>query len=270
VTLITDQLRVAARRFPDEIGFTVAGVGDLTFAEWHTNSSRFARGLIAAGVEPGDRVALALTPRDGLRFVIAYAGTHKAGGVAVPVNVRMSAGEVTGLLRHSEPKVAVVSDSLRNLVDASVVPSLSTVVVAGQKPADDAGSPFEVVAWDDVPAGDDTDVQVPRESDDLAEILYTSGTTSTPKGVAIRHSNSALVVLSDPEWTGKSWLHASPMFTMAGLTFVYQSMRMGMRTLYLPRFDAGEWLRLVQAERPAATFLVPAMVELLMSHPDLG
>jgi acyl-CoA synthetase (AMP-forming)/AMP-acid ligase II len=113
-------------------------------------------------------------------------------------------------------------------------------------------------------------VQVPRESDDLAEILYTSGTTSTPKGVAIRHSNSALVVLSDPEWTGKSWLHASPMFTMAGLTFVYQSMRMGMRTLYLPRFDAGEWLRLVQAERPAATFLVPAMVELLMAHPDLG
>src|SRR5581483_1947380 len=105
VTLITDQLRLAADKFPDEVGFTVVGTGELTLGDWHRQSSRFGRGLIKRGVRPGDRVALLLSPVDGLRFVVAYAATHKAGAVAVPVNVRMTPGEVAGVLRHCEPTV---------------------------------------------------------------------------------------------------------------------------------------------------------------------
>ena len=261
MTLIPDQLRLVAGKHADQVGFTAAGVGDLTLGEWHTTSSRFGRGLIELGVEAGDRVALVFSPGDALKFVVAYAATHKAGAVAVPVNVRMTPGEVAGVLAHCEPTVVVASASLLHLVPRDL-PGLRALVSTEKSDGD-------VRAWDDVPAGDDSDLQVERDGDDLAEILYTSGTTGMPKGVAVRHSNSALFLLNDPEWTGRAWLHASPMFTMAGITFVYQPMRMGLRTLYLPKFDAAEWLRLVATERPQATFLVPSMVELLLAHPDL-
>jgi acyl-CoA synthetase (AMP-forming)/AMP-acid ligase II len=77
-----------------------------------------------------------------------------------------------------------------------------------------------------------------------------------------------MVTLTQPTYSGKVWLHASPMFTFAGLTFVYQPMRMGMRTVYQPKFDAGGYLRLVAEHQAMCLFLVPAMAELLIAHPD--
>ncbi|HWA67984.1 MAG TPA: AMP-binding protein [Mycobacteriales bacterium] len=240
MALIPDQLRWAADHLADEPGFVVHGVGSITYGEWNDTASRLAHGLVDAGVHAGDRVALVMRPEDGLAFVQAYAAIHKAGAVAVPVNVRMAPNLVEGVLKHCEPAVTVVAPELSHLAPGGV-------------------------GWQTLLADDSTDVQVDRDSDDLAEILYTSGTTSAPKGVAIRHSNSALVITSEPQWSGRPWLHACPMFTFSGLTFVYQPMRMGMYTLYLPKFDTGEWLSLIESTRPKCVFLVPAMVELLLA-----
>jgi long-chain acyl-CoA synthetase len=63
-------------------------------------------------------------------------------------------------------------------------------------------------------------------------------------------------------------LHGAPMFTFAGIAFIYNPMKMGMVGLYLPKFDAGRWLELVERERPIMTMLVPAMAELIVAHPD--
>ena len=90
MALIPDQLRWAASHLPDEPGFLVHGSGGITYGEWDATASRIAHGLIDAGVKAGDRVALVMRPEDGLAFVQTYAAIHKAGGVAVPVNVRMS------------------------------------------------------------------------------------------------------------------------------------------------------------------------------------
>jgi acyl-CoA synthetase (AMP-forming)/AMP-acid ligase II len=258
VALIPDQLRWAAEHVPDEIGFAVDGVGELTQGQWHTDSSRLARGLIGLGVGPGDRVALVLLPNDALTFVVSYAATHKAGGVAVPVNTRMSPAEVRGVLSHCEPTVIVVSAALNGLV-AGAVPDARVVVTE---------STGDALVWSTLLDSDGGDLQIDRDADDLAEILYTSGTTSAPKGVAIRHSNSAMFLTARPQWSGRPWLHASPLFTFAGLTFVYQPMRMGMSTLYLPRFSPTRWLQLIDEARPKACFLVPSMVELLLADPQ--
>jgi long-chain acyl-CoA synthetase len=85
--------------------------------------------------------------------------------------------------------------------------------------------------------------------------------------VAIRHSNASMIGDVPPSWSGGGWFHASPMFTFAGMAFVYTPMKLGLRGIYQPKFDAGRWLEVVEAERPVAVFLVPAMAHLLLDHP---
>ncbi len=129
--------------------------------------------------------------------------------------------------------------------------------------------------WADLLSADAGYLQVPRRPGDLAEILYTSGTTGHPKAVAVRYENASMVPFAEPSWTGGGWMHASPPYTFAGLSFVYTPMKLGLRVVFQPRFDADQWLETVERERPVAVFLVPAMAHLLLEHPrfdtaDLG
>jgi acyl-CoA synthetase (AMP-forming)/AMP-acid ligase II len=109
---------------------------------------------------------------------------------------------------------------------------------------------------------------VELSGDDLADILYTSGTTGLPKGVAIRHRNVALIPgAPNPNYSGQCWLHASPLFTFAGIGFIYNPMQLGLFGVYQPKFDAGRWLEVVDEVRPQFVFLVPSMAQLIVSHP---
>jgi acyl-CoA synthetase (AMP-forming)/AMP-acid ligase II len=262
--LQVDQLRFMAREHPDVAAYRNldAGTG-LTFTEWDERSNALARGLGSLGVQPGDRVSIYLPSEEVLRWIVAYAAVHKAGAVAVPTNTRLSEPELATILGHAEVSTVLTCDALvgtlRGIRDQ--LTSLREVVSAGAPTA-------EAQPWEHVESTDCSDLQVPRGVDDLADVMYTSGTTGMPKGIAVRHGNLAMIPNLEPVWTGDGWIHGAPMFTFAGIAFIYNPMKLGLVGLYQPKFDAGRWLEYVERERPTFTMLVPAFAELLVAHPD--
>ena len=267
MTLLTDHLRAMAGAFPDRVAYVVVDGQEMTFAQWEAESNRLARSLMDAGLEKGERVSLYIEAPEALRFMVAYSAVHKAGAVAVPTNTRLSESELARLLGHAEVAM-VLCDQDRAPTAHQLETTLSSVRRVLVAPAaEETGDP--AWSWGETAGADDSaHVQVPLGADDLADILYTSGTTGTPKGVAIRHRNVALIPgAPNPHLSGGCWMHASPLFTFAGIGFVYNPMQLGLYGVYQPRFDAGRWLEVVDERRPQFVFLVPSMAELLVAHP---
>jgi len=264
--LQVDQLRFMAREHPDALAYrNLDADTSITFTGWDRDSNALARGLVALGVGPGERVSVYLGSSEVLHWIVAYAAIHKAGAVAVPTNVRLSEPELAAILDHAEVAAVLTDATLLPGVQAvrDQVPSLHSVVSTG-------GTAANVIPWEEVSAEDTADLQVPRDPSDLADVMYTSGTTGLPKGIAVRHSNLAMVPNLEPAWTGNGWIHGAPMFTFAGIAFIYNPMKMGLVGFYQPRFDAGRWLEYVEQERPTWCMLVPAFAELIVAHPDFG
>ncbi len=262
--LQVDQLRFMANRYGDELAYRDLDAGtSVTFAEWDEQSNRLARFLVDQGIEKGDRVSIYLPSDEALRWIVVYAATHKAGAIAVPTNTRLSVPELVTILGHAEVAACITCDSLLEnaLAVQAEAPSLRLIVSAG------GAAPGTVVDYGDALHTDGSDLQVPTSVDDLADIMYTSGTTGLPKGVAVRHRNVAMIPNHEPRWSGSGWMHGAPMFTFAGIAFIYNPMKMGLHGMYLPKFDATRWLEIVASERPSMAFLVPAMAELLVAAP---
>ncbi len=282
-----------ARLYPDEVGYrNLDESTSLTFAAWEADSNRLARGLIRSGVARGERVSIYLPGEEVLAWVVAYAAVHKAGAVAVPTNTRMSVGELASILGHAEATVVITSPELLGTLAAAGagLASIRLAVVTdsrtGRSPKQVLGpgpgvgpDPFvrgvrpdlghaRVTTWDEILDQDEAEVQVPISEDAVADIMYTSGTTGSPKAVVVRHANASVLPNNEPAWGHSGWLHASPLFSFAGIAFVYTPMKLGLSGLFLARFDPGRWLEVVAAERPWAAFIVPAMAQLIIAHPD--
>lgn len=265
--LQVDQLRFMANRYGDELAYRdLDAATALTFAEWDEQSNQLARFLVDQGIEKGDRVSIYLPGDEALRWIVVYAAVHKAGAIAVPTNTRLSVPELVTILGHAEVAACVTCDALLDtaLAVRKQVPSLRLVVSAGGR------APGDVVDYEDALHTDGSDLQVATTVDDLADIMYTSGTTGLPKGVAVRHRNVAMIPNHEPQWSGSGWMHGAPMFTFAGIAFIYNPMKMGLHGMYLPKFDALRWLDIVARERPTMAFLVPAMAELLVAAPGFA
>jgi acyl-CoA synthetase (AMP-forming)/AMP-acid ligase II len=253
--LLVDQLRFMTQTGGDRIAYVDLDAGaTITFREWDERSNQLARWLVAHGVHKQDRVALYMDSDHCLQWIVAYAGIHKAGAVVVPVNTRLSIDEVLTILHHAEPSVVVTNERLLDNVQ-TVAEAMPIRAV------------LSTTAWHELDALDPAHMQVPLGADDIADIMYTSGTTGLPKGVLVRHRNVAMIPNCAPHWTDLGWLHGAPLFTFAGMSFIFNPMKMGLTGIYMPKFDVDRWFDVVEHDKPMMIFLVPAMAELITASP---
>ncbi len=248
VRRITDVLRIRAATMADSVAHDDTR-RVLTFAQWDREADEIGGGLAAAGLAPGDRVFLPISNAHAVEMAIAVLAVLRAGGIAVPVNTRLSLLEASDYAALIEPRFAIT-----NQPDLLAGLALDAVWTADAMPRDIAALPDQA-ALD--PQAD-------------AEILGTSGTTGRIKGVVVTHPD-----LLGRSRTGKekdrstSTLHALP-FTGSGgnLGVLMLPLYGGATTFTQPRFDPGAFLKLVETKRPMTVYLVPTMLRLILDHPD--
>jgi len=199
---IPASLDQAARRsehktaFQIKVGREFAG---LTYGELRQRARTFASALIALGLQRGDRVGIVC--ENGLEWIVAYQGISYAGGVAVPVYYELKPGEIEEALRRAEVKLAIVSEkALPNIPDR--LHDLETILVVGpgaEARSAGGGGIFRRARARILPfeeafslASHESDVALAAtvvKPDDIASIVYTSGTTGGAKGVVLSHRN---------------------------------------------------------------------------------
>lgn len=241
---------VLRSRFPElESEFLRTGEGRVfSYGDLLADSARFANALSELGVQTGDRVAVQVEKSP--EALMLYLGVIRAGAVFLPLNTAYTAAEVAYFLGDAEPALAVCRpedlEQTKKIAGETGVPRVETLG------ADSDGSlmaHFKAAGT----ASDD----VPREADDLAAILYTSGTTGRSKGAMLTHRNLA----SNAQALAETWrftardtlLHALPIFHTHGLfTATNTLLYAGGSMIFLPRFDVDTVLRLL----PEATAMM--------------
>lgn len=254
-------------RFPAERGraFIETDAGThYTYSDLERRSAQVARFLTGLGIRKGDRVAAQVDKSPEALFF--YLGCLRAGLIYLPLNTAYLENELDYFLGNAEPSAVLCRPknqaAMQALADARGVNHVLTLDSEGQ------GSLRDGI--DHAPAEFET---VPCDADDVAVILYTSGTTGRPKGAMISHGNLAANGLAlHQAWDWKPddvLLHALPLFHIHGLFVACHCVLLnGTGMLFVRKFDATTVRRLL----PRATVLmgVPTFYTRLLGEPEFG
>jgi len=204
----------------------------ISYADLVARTGKMANALAGLGVKPGDRVAAQV--EKSVEAIVLYLGTVRAGGVFLPLNTGYTPAEIEYFLGDAEPAVFVCdparSEALRPSADKAGA-TLVTLDAKGQGSLTDAAD-----------AAPEAFTTVECSSDDLAALLYTSGTTGRSKGAMLTHGN----LVSNAAALREAWaytandvlIHALPIFHTHGL-FVATNVTLfsGASMIFLPKFD---------------------------------
>lgn len=259
VVNLAQNLSDAAAESPEQIAVRLDDFA-LNYAVTEQACERLAGILRARGVEPGDRVALMLP--NVPHFVVAYYGILRLGAVAVPLNVLNKHREVAYYLEDSGAKLLLVWGDFAEEAEPAAQESgcECVTVVAGE---------FEQTLFATEPVKE----VVARDASDTAVLLYTSGTTGTPKGAELTHANlrrngeesRRLFSLNH----GAVVLGALPLFHSFGQTCAMNASIAGRGTLtLLPRFNPLKALEIIQRDRVEVFEGVPTMYGAMLNVPN--
>jgi malonyl-CoA/methylmalonyl-CoA synthetase len=242
--------------------FLQAAGGDVSFAQFATRAAQIAHVLTAQGVGPGDRIVVqaAKTPE----MVMLYAAAIQAGAVFLPLNTAYTQDELSYFITDATPKLIVCDDSARDAM-TKIAGSIGAGVLTLN--ADRSGSLVDAAA--NQPEQFET---VSRGPDDLAALLYTSGTTGRSKGAMLSHENlasNARVLVEAWQITDADTLvHALPIFHTHGLFVAMNTALLAsVKVNFMAKFD----LDAIIAALPNSTLMmgVPTFYTRLLSDPRL-
>jgi len=240
--IVSSALRPGARRLADVVA----------------DGMRFAAGLRAQGVGAGDIVAVQLPAWS--EWMVACVGIAHAGAVMLPIVSIYGAKEIGFILRQSGAKLLVTPDRWRGadygaaLAACGDLPALATHVVIGD------AAPANAVAWDAMLARDDGAAPAQRNSDDLAMLVYTSGTTADPKGVchssrtllselaAVSHARRNIVEVNFSPW---------PPGHVAGACTMLRYLAQAKKLVLMDHWDAAEAATLIERHSISASSFTP-------------
>lgn len=270
-----DSLTRAAHRHPEREA-VIDGKRRMTYGELDRAVNELAHGLIARGYGVGD--ALALMSGNSLEFLVTYYACAKAGIVVVPISLVWRSAEISYVLGHSRAKGIVVEAQLLDALSPvrAEHPGIEVVVAPGTVAVGDSAGPSSGdLTLRGVAAGQ------PRHAPEVViadrapmSYMYTSGTTSAPKGVVSSHLAlylGSLTAAHEMRFTAEDRLGAMmPLFHIAQLNaFTTPVLMVGGTVVLMRGFEAEQLLTTIERERLTFIFGLPRMYREMMDHPDV-
>ncbi|MBV8195436.1 MAG: long-chain fatty acid--CoA ligase [Candidatus Dormibacteraeota bacterium] len=238
-----------------------------SYRDLHRVTNRVAHGLHALGVNPGDRVGFL-----GLnhpRFLFTLYGAAKLDAIFVPLNFRLTGPELAFIVRDAGLHTLVYEENFATIVDEIRDQVRVDEYVCGD--ARDGSRSFDDLVHDQR----DTDLDYPVADDDIAWIMYTSGTTGRPKGAMITHGNilwnNINASLAHDGLMDDVSLAVAPLFHIGGLNVTpIPSLLKGATVVVEQMFEPGLVLELIERHHITTMFGVPAMFMFMAQHPDFA
>ena len=278
-------LEDSARRFPDRPALRFYG-RQTTYRELLALVERFASGLIAQGLRPGDRVAVVLP--NAPQMVIAYYGTLRAGGVVVPTNPLYTPREFSVQMADADPRFVIALDLVaprlseavrdRILVTTRIRDYLPPLLgflqgLREKSPSLPKGAlPLSGL----LAAGHGAVLPGPVPADEVAVLQYTGGTTGVPKAAMLSHRNLVANAMQSEAWLPsyrpgeERVLAVLPFFHVFGMSVALNlGVRTGAEIDLVPRFNPVETAKEVRRFRPTLFPGAPAMYQAVVDSPEV-
>ncbi|MFQ6014201.1 MAG: long-chain-fatty-acid--CoA ligase [Anaerolineae bacterium] len=269
--LLTEILRKALKLYPHKKAI-ICQDRVLTYRQFGDRVFRFSNTLSQRGVKKGDRVAI--LHRNCHHYLETYFAVMAIGAVLVPINYRLSPGEVAFILEDSGARVLIAEEDFRSKVDSvkGKIPDMPELIWTGPVRAGDdrGGESYEAIL---TRSSADEPSESGLSEGDLAQLYYTSGTTGRPKGVMLTHKNvyaHALGTIAELNLTDSDvWIHVAPLFHLADAWATWAVTWVGGTHVLVNEFEPKVVLETIEKEGVTLTNLIPTMLNLLVNYAEV-
>ncbi|WP_083453378.1 class I adenylate-forming enzyme family protein [Desulfatitalea tepidiphila] len=247
----------------------ICGEDSITWGELNRRMNRVGNSLIQRGIGKGDKVCT-LLPSAISTVEIMY-GITKSGAAMVPLSALSQPETLRLLINDSDASAIFVGPEMEALIDP-IRKKLINI-----KPGYFISVGFEKEGWvsyeDFTWEVSDKDPVVKYDNEDHGLILYTSGTTGTPKGALFTHCGRYIWTLELTAFFGitdtSKTLVSTPLYHSASMSIMQPTLLKGGTIIIIPQFDPEGWMKVAEKERPTHSFLVPTQFGVIMNHPKI-